>query len=70
MIQLPEDDPSVCELCGGPAVWTLLEGEAYYHCRRSCEGFLQLELFVEQGVSSSMRSDAAAASDDRDQLPF
>jgi len=34
-----------CDSCGGPAAWTLIHGEPYYHCQRQCVGFRQLELF-------------------------
>jgi len=49
-----------CDHCGGPAVWTFIGGEPFYHCEEQCDGFRQLELFEEEGVCSSVRSDAAA----------
>ena len=45
----------VCDDCGGPAVWTFIEGDAHYHCERQCDGFMQLELFSTSGVDESMR---------------
>ena len=48
----------ICEECGGPAVWTFIEGEVYYHCEEQCDGFCQLELFDEERVCSPLRSDA------------
>jgi len=36
-----------CDDCGGPAVWTLIRGETYYHCERRCDAFMQGELFVD-----------------------
>ena len=34
-----------CECCAGPAVGTIVDGVAYYHCEAECDGFSQLELF-------------------------
>ena len=34
----------VCEDCGGPANWTFIDGDPYYHCQRGCAGFAQLPL--------------------------
>jgi len=44
-----------CDFCGGPAVWCVIGGDLCYHCRHQCDGFMQLELWDEDGVASSMR---------------
>ena len=28
-----------CDYCGGPAKWTLIGDEVYYHCQRKCEQY-------------------------------
>ncbi len=38
-----------CEDCGGPAKWTIIRGDPYYHCVRLCAGFTQLSLFPADG---------------------
>ncbi len=41
--------PSIarCDYCGGPALWTFIQGEAHFICKAPCEGFRteQGELF-------------------------
>ena len=66
-----------CESCGGPAVWTFIRGETYYHCERQCDGFSQMELWDSDGVGQLTRSgDAQDAgrtphpNDEPDGLPF
>ena len=44
-----------CDNCGGPATWTIIDGEPYYHCEQQCDGFRQLELFGEDGVRDPVR---------------
>ncbi len=39
-----------CDFCGGPASWCIVRGEALYHCRRECDGFMQMELFSSDRV--------------------
>ena len=48
-----------CDFCGGPAVWCVIGGDLCYHCRRQCDGFMQLELSDDGGVSPSMRGSEA-----------
>jgi len=50
-----------CDFCGGPAVWTIFDGEPWFHCEEQCDGFRQLELFKEERVPSSERGDAPVA---------
>ncbi len=33
-----------CDDCGGPALWTFIDGDPHYHCKRQCDGFMQLDL--------------------------
>jgi len=49
----------VCDDCGGPAVWTFIEGVAHYHCERQCDGFMQVELFPESGVEGTTKGEDA-----------
>ncbi len=51
----------VCDHCLGPAVWTIIRDEVYYHCERQCDGFsqLDLDLFGEEGVSPPTRGGEA-----------
>ena len=61
----------LCEDCGGPAVWTFIDGHPYYHCEQQCEGFMQMELFSRDGVEQIMKGDGPAgpaASSDVDQV--
>ena len=44
-----------CDDCGGPAVWTFIDGAPHYHCERQCDGFMQTELFGDDGVEQNMR---------------
>ncbi len=40
---------AVCDDCGGPAWWTI-QGpfhDVFYICQGPCDGFLQLDLFLE-----------------------
>ncbi len=34
----------ICEECGGPSVWTMIDGLPYYHCEQQCDGFMQIEM--------------------------
>ena len=45
----------ICEFCKGPAVWTMFDGEPWFHCELECDGFRQLELFTPNGVHDNMR---------------
>jgi len=47
-----------CDFCGGPAAWCFLGDELVFHCRAQCDGFMQLELFLSEGVRESMRRGA------------
>jgi len=47
----------ICELCGGPAKWTFIAGQVWYHCEDSCDGFMQMELFAGERVDTVMRGD-------------
>ena len=59
----------MCELCGGPAVWTILEDDqAYYHCMRQCSAWVQLELFERERVDSVVRGDGADETNHHDQV--
>ena len=44
-----------CDDCGGPAVWTFIDGVVHYHCERQCDGFMQMELLGDSGVDPSMK---------------
>ena len=65
-----------CDDCGGPAVWTFIEGVVHYHCERLCDGFMQLELewepMPEVGVEGSTRGgdtlDAGRPTSTKDQV--
>ncbi len=52
----------LCDDCGGPAVWTFIDGAAHYYCERECGGFRQMELFCDDGVPEDMRGDDTSAS--------
>ena len=39
--------PVSCDLCGGPANWTVIEGEIWFSCKLRCDGFMQIEMFQE-----------------------
>ena len=52
-----------CEHCGGPAIWTHVEGEVLYLCELQCDGFMQSELFEETRVPSVMREGRALRQD-------
>lgn len=41
---------TTCDDCGGPAYWTIIQGEVYYSCKSQCDGFMQLDLFPEPGM--------------------
>ncbi len=47
-----------CDFCGGPAVWTFVDGLLFFHCEDRCDGFMQLELFEETGVGEASERDA------------
>ena len=49
-----------CDYCYGPAKWTVILGEMYFHCESQCDGFMQMELFGEERVSPVVRGDDAA----------
>ena len=36
-----------CDFCGGPAVWTFIKEDVYYHCENQCDGFRQIDMFDE-----------------------
>ena len=61
-----------CEDCGGPAVWTFIDGHPHYHCERQCDGFMQTELFDSRWVDDVMRGgdalDAGRPTSDNDEL--
>ncbi len=64
-----------CDDCGGPAVWTFIDGAVHYHCERQCDGFMQGDLFLRSGVVEHTRGgDALDAgrptSVEEDDLPF
>ena len=44
-----------CDHCGGPALWTFNDGDPFYHCERQCDGFMQMELWGDDGVEQIMR---------------
>ena len=44
-----------CDHCRGPAKWTFIDGHVYYHCEQQCDGFMQAELFIPDGVQDYMR---------------
>jgi len=46
----------ICDECGGPAKWTFIDEEVYYHCERQCDGFMQLELVGEAGLTDASTS--------------
>jgi len=46
-----------CDECGGPAKWTFLGHDVYYHCEQQCDGFMQMDLFARYGVEDYMRGD-------------
>jgi len=39
-----------CDLCGGPARWTLIHGDVFYHCESGCSGFMQADLLDDELV--------------------
>lgn len=41
------DYPGYCEDCNGPANWTLIRGQMYYYCVNQCDGFMQMEMRLE-----------------------
>ncbi len=51
----------LCEFCLGPAKWTFVGEEVYFHCENQCDGFMQMELFVEPGVPLVTRGDDTGA---------
>jgi len=38
---------AVCDECGGPAWWTILDGEVYYKCQRPCDDFTKALMLVD-----------------------
>jgi len=47
-----------CEYCAGPAKWTVgPAGDVWFYCTRQCDGFMQMELFPEEGVPCGTRGD-------------
>jgi len=36
---------TTCDICGGPAHWTVHRDVVYYHCDGLCDGFMQHDLF-------------------------
>ena len=55
----------VCSFCGGPAVWTDIRGDSYFHCEQMCEGFRRVsEPFESIGVAQSVRGQESDESDD------
>ncbi len=60
----------MCDDCGGPAVWTFMEGHVYYHCERQCDGFMQMELSFPGWGTRYVRGDDADDDDDENRLPF
>jgi len=62
-----------CDDCGGPAVWTIIRGEVYYHCEQQCDGFMQMELFEDPKGMPGMTGGGAAttrAPNQDKELPF
>ncbi len=44
-----------CDYCAGPAAWTIDGSDAYFSCRRQCDGFRQMELLGEVRVEALTR---------------
>ncbi len=44
-----------CDYCDGPATWTLIGGEVYYHCDDGCDEFMQMELLEVERVEDPVR---------------
>ena len=40
-----------CDFCGGPANWTFRGGDLFYYCKRECDGFKQVEMFADRGLT-------------------
>jgi len=34
-----------CDYCGGPAFWTVINGEAWYRCKSLCARFATVDLW-------------------------
>ena len=45
----------ICDECGGPAKWTFIDEQVYYHCERKCAGFMQLDLLTELTLKPGLR---------------
>ena len=41
----------ICEFCGGPANWTFIQGEVFFHCQRQCDAFRQKDMFEVEGLT-------------------
>jgi len=63
-----------CEDCGGAAKWTFIDEQVYYHCEDQCDGFMQIEMALDDESkcvyldSDSKRERFGQVRDDRSQV--
>ncbi len=42
-----------CDYCAGPANWTMVRGVPYFCCKSQCDGFMQIEMWVDESPNDS-----------------